>query len=58
MLSSQGTSIGEAIRLSKNYYDDDNQTNSNLTFLYRNHAGIWLDPIMGFYSNPRQSNND
>ena len=33
MLSSQGTSIGEAIRLSKNYYDDDNQTNRVLCIL-------------------------
>ena len=33
MLSSQGTSIGEAIRLSKNYYDDDNQTNRVLCII-------------------------
>ena len=33
MLSSQVTSIGEAIRLSKNYYDDDNQTNRVLCII-------------------------
>lgn len=33
MLSSQGTSIEEAIRLSKNYYDDDNQTNRVLCII-------------------------
>ena len=27
MLSSQGTSIAEAINLSKNYFNDENQTN-------------------------------
>ena len=33
MLSSQGTAIAEAIDLSKNYYDDENQTNRVLVIL-------------------------
>ena len=33
MLSSQGTAIAEAIDLSKNYFDDENQTNRVLVIL-------------------------
>ncbi|GIR82028.1 MAG: hypothetical protein CM15mP83_7540 [Flavobacteriaceae bacterium] len=33
MLSSQGTAIAEAIDLSNNYYDDENQTNRVLVIL-------------------------